>query len=115
MEDYVAYRDWLLQTELEDSLSGRVWEYVWQWLFTGQSEYCPEVRCYCDAYGVCFDADDYEEYFRARDRAKELMKDIEKLNESEGEASDGKARIFSMQKEIQGLHQRMKEIKATAG
>ncbi|KAL1969613.1 hypothetical protein VTN77DRAFT_8166 [Rasamsonia byssochlamydoides] len=28
LADYVSYRDWLLQTELEDKLSERVWEYL---------------------------------------------------------------------------------------
>lgn len=28
-EDYVRYREWLLTTELEDSISGRILEYSW--------------------------------------------------------------------------------------
>jgi hypothetical protein len=28
-EDYVRYRDWLIKTELDDSISGRVFEYSW--------------------------------------------------------------------------------------
>ncbi|KAF2710203.1 hypothetical protein K504DRAFT_466619 [Pleomassaria siparia CBS 279.74] len=28
-EDYVRYRKWLLETELEDGISGRVFEYSW--------------------------------------------------------------------------------------
>lgn len=57
---YVRYRDWLLHTPLRDFASGRVWEYVWQFVFTGQAEFCPaEVACHCDGYGVCF-ADDAE-------------------------------------------------------
>jgi hypothetical protein len=27
--DYMRYRDWLMNTELEDALSGRVLEYAW--------------------------------------------------------------------------------------
>jgi len=32
-EDYVRYREWLLKTELEDSISGRILEYSWHGKF----------------------------------------------------------------------------------
>lgn len=52
---YVYYRDWLLHTPLKDFVSGRVWEYMWQYVFTGESSLCPvEHICYCDGFGVCF-------------------------------------------------------------
>jgi hypothetical protein len=53
--EYLRYRDWLLNTELEDENSGRIMEYTWQYIFTGQSEFCPsQHECYCDGYGICF-------------------------------------------------------------
>jgi len=52
---YIHYRDWLLNTALEDEFSGRVLEYTWQYIFTGNAEHCPVVHtCYCDGYGICF-------------------------------------------------------------
>jgi hypothetical protein len=52
---YVWYRDWLFNTRLPDSLSGRIWEYVWQFVFTGQHVYCPKEHiCFCDQFGMCF-------------------------------------------------------------
>lgn len=33
LKDYVAYRDWLLNTRLDDGLSGRVFEYLWHVIF----------------------------------------------------------------------------------
>ncbi|PQE03006.1 histone-lysine n-methyltransferase 2b protein [Rutstroemia sp. NJR-2017a BVV2] len=52
---YVFYRDWLLKTKLPDFISGRVWEYVWQFVFTGRNVVCPlESVCLCDGFGVCF-------------------------------------------------------------
>jgi hypothetical protein len=52
--EYVRYRNWLLWTDLEDQISGRIMEYTWQYIFTGQSELCPpEHECYCDGYGIC--------------------------------------------------------------
>jgi hypothetical protein len=53
--EYLRYREWLLQTDLEDENSGRIMEYTWQYIFTGQSEFCPsQHQCYCDGYGICF-------------------------------------------------------------
>jgi hypothetical protein len=52
---YVRLREWLLRTPLRDSISGRVWEYVWHFIFTGQHILCPKEHvCYCDVYGICF-------------------------------------------------------------
>lgn len=52
---FVFYRDWMIRTPLSDYVSGRIWEYTWQFLFTGQSISCPaEHICYCDGFGVCF-------------------------------------------------------------
>lgn len=58
---YVAIRAWLLRTELPSSLSGRVFEHLWHYIFAApdgnhtESIDCPaEHVCYCDGYGVCF-------------------------------------------------------------
>lgn len=62
---YVFARDWLLRTPLDDFISGRVWEYVWHYLFTGSNVHCPlEHICYCDGYGLCFGSKEkYDEFF----------------------------------------------------
>jgi hypothetical protein len=55
IERYISYRDWLLHTSLSDAISGRVWEYFWQYVFTRQQIVCPEPsECYCRGYGICF-------------------------------------------------------------
>lgn len=55
LERYVYFRKWLIDTPLDDSLGGRVWEHVWQYVFAGVYEFCPKEHvCYCDGYGVCF-------------------------------------------------------------
>ena len=61
---FVFYRDWVLRTELSDYISGRVWEYLWHVVFTGENVMCPsEHICYCDGYGICFGGDaEYREF-----------------------------------------------------
>lgn len=79
LSKYVFYRDWLLRTSLSDYISGRVWEYMWQFVFTGENVVCPrEHICYCDGFGVCFGGEEqYEEYWvKQRERAK-LEKELE--------------------------------------
>lgn len=54
--DYMRWRDWLLKTELHDLIAGRIFEYMWQYIFTGESSVCPsEHECLCDGYGLCFE------------------------------------------------------------
>ena len=74
LERYQFYRDWLLSTRLSDYISGRVWEYLWQFVFTGKPIVCPaEHICYCDGFGVCFGGvEKYEEY-RAKERERLLL------------------------------------------
>lgn len=71
---FIYFRDWLLRTELTDYISGRVWEYLWQYVFTGEPSVCPEeFSCYCDAYGVCFGGKDkYLEWMSMRAQKTEL-------------------------------------------
>ncbi|KAL2357068.1 hypothetical protein BJ546DRAFT_427424 [Cryomyces antarcticus] len=65
---YVFYRDWLLRTPLTDYFSGRVFEYVWQYIFTGNAVACPaQNACYCDGFGVCFGGEaEYATWFELR-------------------------------------------------
>lgn len=116
LDDYVSYRDWLLDTALEDGVSGRVWEYVWQWLFTGQPVFCPdEISCYCEGYGVCFGRDDYNDYLQFREEVWDLETKIDKLKESANDTLDiPQERISSMEVDVQYLLQKMGEIKAKA-
>ncbi|KAF4554422.1 Hypothetical protein D9617_4g001760 [Elsinoe fawcettii] len=52
--DYVRYREWLLATEDDDDISGRIFEYLWHIIFGKTSTFCPVAGdCYCKLYGLC--------------------------------------------------------------
>ncbi|KLJ06534.1 hypothetical protein EMPG_10077 [Blastomyces silverae] len=81
---YIFYRDWLLRTELKSSISGRVWEYLWQVVFTGKNVFCPaQHTCYCDGYGLCFGGekgmDEYFKLVRERRRGERELNKWKKL------------------------------------
>ena len=65
---YVWYRNWLFNTKLPDFLSGRIWEYVWQFVFTGNNIYCPKEHiCFCDQFGSCFGGEQkFEEFMKVK-------------------------------------------------
>ncbi|KAK5136269.1 hypothetical protein LTR08_003876 [Meristemomyces frigidus] len=65
---YMEMRDWILRTELSDYLSGRVFEYLWQYIFTASSVHCPSMSaCYCDGYGLCFGSpQSFDYWFKLR-------------------------------------------------
>ena len=53
-EDYERYRQWLLETDLPDYLSGRILEYSWHMILGAPAVYCPEAeQCFCDKFGLC--------------------------------------------------------------
>ncbi len=68
LSTFVFYRKLLLETHLSDYMSGRVWEYLWQYVFTGQNSVCPSQHaCYCDSYGICFEGEEgYDHWFEVR-------------------------------------------------
>lgn len=80
---YVYYRDWLLRTSLSDYISGRVWEYVWQFVFTGQNIVCPaEHVCLCDGFGVCFGGEEEFDNYRQKNTMRvDLEEELKKWNE----------------------------------
>ncbi|KAJ5177122.1 uncharacterized protein N7482_002999 [Penicillium canariense] len=53
-DDYVKFRQWIIETDLNDSTSGRVMEFLWHVIFDMDAVYCPdEELCYCQVYGKC--------------------------------------------------------------
>lgn len=100
---YVWYRNWLFNTHLPDHLSGRVWEYIWQFVFTGENVYCPKEHvCFCDQFGACFGG---EEEYAAFDKVKKEMQDYEgKLRDWE----DRKKKIEEAEKK--GDHEEAEKI-----
>ncbi|KAL3422996.1 hypothetical protein PVAG01_04743 [Phlyctema vagabunda] len=64
--DYAHYIEWLSATDLSDNLSGRVWEHLWQYLFTRKAVDCPVAwKALCRTYHICFDnAQDLEAFMQ---------------------------------------------------
>ncbi|KAF7184955.1 hypothetical protein HII31_13578 [Pseudocercospora fuligena] len=96
---YIFLRDWILRTELTDYLSGRVFEYVWQFIFTKSPIHCPdEAVCHCDGYGLCFGGEgglerymemsmvknELEEELRIWSEKKEVLEKSKSENEGGG-------------------------------
>lgn len=77
-DQYLMYREWLIRTKLEDKISGRVWEYLWQVVFTGEAKFCPnQWACYCDGYGVCFeDEGAFDYWFELRYNMQKLEEEL---------------------------------------
>jgi len=58
--DYLRYMEWLINTPLDDEISGRFWEHSFQYLFTGRAVDCPnELKTYCRMYHVCFSGQEH--------------------------------------------------------
>ncbi|TKA23412.1 hypothetical protein B0A50_07288 [Salinomyces thailandicus] len=75
---WVSIRDWILRTHFSDYVSGRVFEYFWQYIFTLSAVHCPSMAaCYCDGYGFCFGgAKDLNYYFDLRSEHEEYVEQL---------------------------------------
>ncbi|KAF1934038.1 uncharacterized protein M421DRAFT_415086 [Didymella exigua CBS 183.55] len=82
---YVWYREWLFQTKIPDELSGRIWEYAWQFVFTGEAVFCPKEHiCFCDQYGTCFGGEDeFSSWKSLKDELTDLEKNLRDWEEKE--------------------------------
>ncbi|KAB2572816.1 hypothetical protein DBV05_g8515 [Lasiodiplodia theobromae] len=85
---YEHFRRWLMYTTLEDRVSGRVWEYIYQYIWLGVPQLCPKEHvCYCDLYGVCFGGEAYYEDYYAK---KSHVDVLERLSNAQVEAGGNK-------------------------
>ena len=55
-EEYRQMRKWLLETPLDDHVSGRIMEYLWHIIFRRDAVFCPPIEeCYCNVFGACLE------------------------------------------------------------
>ena len=89
---YIYYRDWIMKTPLSNYVSGRIWEYTWQFLFTGQTISCPaEHNCYCDGFGVCFGGQaEYQDFDRLLSTKEGYKRELEDMGNRLAELQEGK-------------------------
>ncbi|KAF4554260.1 Hypothetical protein D9617_5g071370 [Elsinoe fawcettii] len=80
-ERYLYLRSWIIRTPIEDYRSGRMFEYLWQYIFTGNGSVCPAMHlCYCETYGICFGGEkEFNKWYELRYRKAELESKIQKL------------------------------------
>lgn len=100
---YVFYRDWLSKTSLSDDISGRVWEYVWQFVFTGKPIVCPaEHVCYCDGFGVCFGGAEKYEEFRAMEKERSMLQEEENGHRALSQKWESTPELLTDEEKAQG-------------
>ena len=90
---FIFFRDWIMRTPLSDYISGRIWEYSWQYLFTGQSIFCPaEHICYCGGFGVCFGGDsEYREFEGLHQKKKGFELEMKELGDQQAQRDNSLA------------------------
>lgn len=52
--EYERYRQWLIDSPLDDATTGRVFEYLWHIIFGQDPVHClPLHKCWCEQFGRC--------------------------------------------------------------
>lgn len=87
LERFIHYRKWLLTTGMDDQFSGRIFEYIWHYIFTGHEVHCPAMNtCYCDGYGICFGGrQNFDDYFKKMDDRNARNEELEKYKKRKEE------------------------------
>ncbi|CAI7676593.1 unnamed protein product [Penicillium discolor] len=62
-----------------DYITGRIWEYLWQFIFTGEPVLCvDESVCLCDGYGFCFGgSEEWNNYREAETKKNEIQRELD--------------------------------------
>jgi hypothetical protein len=99
-EDYQRWQRWLIWTELDNKYSGRVWEYLWHYVFGRGEEDCVEEEvCYCDGFGVCFEGKGLEEHLRLGVEAvgkESTLRVMRKEGLKEGEDKETREKVMEL-------------------
>ncbi|KAF2734694.1 hypothetical protein EJ04DRAFT_228946 [Polyplosphaeria fusca] len=103
------YRQWLLTTNMDDQFSGRIFEYIWHYIFTGHEVYCPAMNsCYCDGYGFCFGGrQKFADFFEKHDERNKQYEEMHSyLKQQEDAKKAGRVLEFNetTTKRIAELH-----------
>jgi hypothetical protein len=79
LDELQRYRDWILKTPLHDVISGRVWEYLWHYVFANSPVVCQRMDiCYCDGFGICFGGEKiFNEYMNVRNDWRRLRMSLD--------------------------------------
>ena len=113
---YVDLRDWLLETTLDDGLSGRVFEYTWQYIWGQKYEYCPlQSVCYCDGYGLCFGGEEqYASYNTIRQIAENMDNTLEMHAFGRVPGNDGDSSRDTLLKSKESIEAQLESWKVSA-
>ncbi|KAI5814028.1 hypothetical protein BZA77DRAFT_110080 [Pyronema omphalodes] len=113
-EDYQRWQRWLMWTELDSKYSGRVWEYLWHYVFGRGEVDCPlEAVCYCDGFGVCFEGDGLREHLRLGLQAvgkESTLKVMRKEGLKKGEDRETREKVMELlENELEDLTRKLGE------
>jgi predicted Fe-S protein YdhL (DUF1289 family) len=97
---------------MDDQFSGRIFEYIWHYIFTGHEVYCPAMNtCYCDGYGYCFGgAKKFEEYFAKMDDRNARNELLKEFTDKEDKAKEEGKTVTWTEKERNRMEELNKEI-----
>jgi Protein of unknown function (DUF3431) len=116
---FIFFRDWLLETDLPNCLSGRIWEYLWQYVFLGKTVYCPSQHtCYCDGYGICFEndqmLDEWMELSIKQDEREKRLKGLQSVVDAAPGEMPEVGELLGLEQDIKQNQELLDEKRAAA-
>ena len=99
---YREFMTWIINTRHQDSISGRVWEHMWQWLFLRKAVDCPvEHKALCRGFHICFESqEEWEGWKKLHGRIEDKKKEIrEKEKKQESRKKDKQKEVNKEKKQ----------------
>jgi hypothetical protein len=115
-ERFAHFMHWLETSELEDYISGRTWEHLFQYLFTGRAVDCPiPWKTYCIMYHICFDGPPgYEEWLAAEKERGFLLEDLKPGFAKKVWQWAWQIRKEKLERDVEVVDQRLEALRARA-
>ncbi|KAK0108566.1 hypothetical protein ONS95_003364 [Cadophora gregata] len=113
-ERYQNAMSWLQNGTLSSSISGRIWEHLWQWLFLKKAVDCPsEHTTLCRNYHICFDSSDDWEVWKTMEKRRYDLEELRKTLPN-GEMSERNEQVISLEKKVQDLERKLGPLREKA-
>lgn len=113
--DLLRYRQWLIDTDIPDKISGFVFEFLWQFIFRGEYLFCPRPNvCYCDGFGICMEEQTYNTFDTMYVTSEGLERQIEILDRKQEFTDDDAAKRDQFARAKSDIRSAMGNIKAKA-
>ena len=101
-----------MDTGMSDETVGKVWGWMWQWMFLRRGAVCiEEWKALCGGWGICFKSE--EKYWEWRSLWDTLADRKEEFRKSSAESTDARS-LEMLSREVEKLEVKLRKLRQKA-